>query len=134
MCFVKLGYYERSQDVEDLMTPLVRLLDGENDRPGTATRSTPRTRVSVVACLPEGSRLSLCFVLQVSRQFVILYSHTHAGDGLNVDTARYRMYERFEPSVETEVLVNAKYKALLFVELMIKIQSNTRLEVCSGQE
>ena len=42
---------------------------------------------------------------------------------------RYRDFERYEPSPETQAVINAKYKAMEVVELLLNLEFNTRLEV-----
>ena len=42
---------------------------------------------------------------------------------------RYRQYERFEASPETQAVVDVKHRAMEVVELLLNLELNTRLEV-----
>ncbi|KAK3085572.1 hypothetical protein FSP39_005468 [Pinctada imbricata] len=89
---VKFGYYMDMDDVKQLLTPLLSLLDGTHDVPYPKDKGKGYSR-----------------------------------DGQKA-VNHYRASLRFEPSKETEAVVNAKFQAMEVLDFLLTFQRNLRLK------
>ncbi|XP_070173522.1 inositol 1,4,5-trisphosphate-gated calcium channel ITPR3-like [Littorina saxatilis] len=87
-CLVRYGFYYKSHDIEQLLKPLMSLLDGRNDKP---------------------------------------YPNI-AGKEAEETLKHFRTHGRFQPSQETQAIVNAKLQALEVLNLFFNFIFNLRME------
>ncbi|XP_064638087.1 inositol 1,4,5-trisphosphate receptor type 2-like isoform X2 [Lineus longissimus] len=107
---VEYGYYGDSNDIRQLMQPLINLLDGRNDKP-----------VSIAKSSPNFMQVGLSMVIQEVHKF-----------GKSKETEEllkhFQTVERYEPSPEARAIVEVKLQAMEVLDLLFTFQYHSALE------